>query len=500
MNFKPEIKEISLIENAFSKNVNETVQCDIIVPDVLEDVGKILCVDAQSIIESKELSGGRLTVSGTVSADILYTPQSGGIEAIHTQMTFSHSEKVEDDSLNICAVCHVSSVEHSLYNSRKMNVRANIGIELSATRDISTEILSSVESDCPVEMQSCEVETVSKHINATDVIPFHETLDIPSGSPAAVNVLKCNVSFTDRDFKLLSNKAVIRGNLLINILYKGEDGELSKAEFTRAITEICDAVGAEENMRENIRVSLSPFKAEPTANAEGAMRAFFTEGKLFVETDCRRNETETVITDMFCTGCDLKLTSSLISADNKEPVTMLAAVRDIIPSAEINAKRIFDSKVSASVVSSEVKNGEITVSGKANAGFLILDNEGAYNYITRTVPFTYSGAYNEGAPSITAKAKGISAQLSGSGDAEIRFTAVLTAKKRAGEKLNYIANAQPENTDGASEKPSLIVYFTKPGDTLWDIAKRYGATRKNIISANNLGDTLPEGQKIIIPR
>ena len=35
MNFKPEIKEISLIENAFSKNVNETVQCDIIVFDVL---------------------------------------------------------------------------------------------------------------------------------------------------------------------------------------------------------------------------------------------------------------------------------------------------------------------------------------------------------------------------------------------------------------------------------------------------------------------------------
>ena len=500
MNFKPEKKEISLVDNVFSKSVNEVVQGDVIVPDVLEDVGKILTADAEAVIESKEISGGRITVSGTVSADILYAPQSGGIDAIHTKMGFSHTEKAEDDSMNISARCRVNSVDYSLYNSRKMNIRANLGIEISGTRDINTGVVSSAESDCPVEIQSRTIEAVSKHIHASDVIPFRETLDIPSGSPAAASVLKCSAVFSDRDFRLLANKAVIRGNLVISVLYKGEDGELSKAEFTKAITEITDAPGAEEDMKENIFVALSPFTAEPTANADGAMRAFMTEGKLLVETDCEKCETESIITDMFCTGCDLKLTDSPIAGERCEEVTMLAAVRDIVPSEEMKAKRIFDTSVKAAVDSVSVSDGEITISGKANAEMLVLGNDGTYASESRSIPFTYSGAWDKETPEVTAEAKGVSAVLTGIGDAEIRFTAALSAKTRPGKKESCITNAEVSENSTSPERPSLVVYFTKPGDTLWNIAKKYGVTRKNIISANSLGDTLPEGQKIIIPR
>ena len=225
-----------------------------------------------------------------------------------------------------------------------------------------------------------------------------------------------------------------------------------------------------------------------------------TEGKLFVETDGEKCETESIITDMFCTGCDLQLTDAPIAAERCNEVTMLAAVRDIVPSEELKAKRIFDTSVKISAGSVSVSGGEITVSGKANAEMLVLKNDGTYASESRSIPFTYSGAWDKETPSVTAEAKGVSAVLTGIGDAEIHFTAALNAKTRPAGKESCITNAEVAESGAAPERPSLVVYFTKPGDTLWNIAKRYGVTQKNIIGANSLGDTLPEGQRIIIPR
>lgn len=500
MNFKPEIKEIGLIENVFSKSSAEIVQGDIIVPDVMEDIGKILTADAEAVIESKDLSGGRLTVSGTVNADIIYEPQSGGIEAIHSKMTFSHTEKTESDDMDVYAHCRVLSADCNLYNPRKMNIRVNLGIETEGTRDMTERVLSSAESDYPTEVQTKNITAVTKHVHACDVIPFHETFDISSGSPSAVNVLKCTAFLTDRDFRLLANKAVIRGTLVVSVLYKGEDGNVSKVEFTKPLTEITDAPGAEEDMKENIYVTLSPFTAEPTANADGSMRAFFTEGKIFVETDCIKENTETVITDMFSTGCSLNLTLSAIPGMPSVEFEFPAPVRDIIPSDELKAKKIFSASAWANIHETKVSDGEISISGNTNTEILFLNNDGAYSCVTRNIPFSYNGTWEGEVPNVTAKAKGISAHLTGSGDAEIRFTVFINAKPKTSVKTNCITNAEISESENKTERPSLVVYYAKDGDTLWNIAKRYGVTRKNITDANGAENTFAEGQKIIIPR
>ena len=46
------------------------------------------------------------------------------------------------------------------------------------------------------------------------------------------------------------------------------------------------------------------------------------------------------------------------------------------------------------------------------------------------------------------------------------------------------------------------MYIVKKGDTLWEIAKRFGSTIDDIVKINNIEDenVIMPGQKIFIPR
>ena len=48
----------------------------------------------------------------------------------------------------------------------------------------------------------------------------------------------------------------------------------------------------------------------------------------------------------------------------------------------------------------------------------------------------------------------------------------------------------------------MVIYFVKPGDTLWRIAKKYKSTIKDIVRVNNIEnpDSLEVGTQLFIPK
>ena len=60
-----------------------------------------------------------------------------------------------------------------------------------------------------------------------------------------------------------------------------------------------------------------------------------------------------------------------------------------------------------------------------------------------------------------------------------------------------------EEVEGEDENPySMVIYFVKPGDTLWKIAKKYRSTVSDIARVNNIEnpDKLSVGMQLFIPK
>lgn len=68
-------------------------------------------------------------------------------------------------------------------------------------------------------------------------------------------------------------------------------------------------------------------------------------------------------------------------------------------------------------------------------------------------------------------------------------------------ELNIIENLEEKDLE-EKEEYSIIVYFVKAGDTLWNIAKKYRSTVENIKQINNIEDEdkLEINQQLFIPR
>ena len=68
-------------------------------------------------------------------------------------------------------------------------------------------------------------------------------------------------------------------------------------------------------------------------------------------------------------------------------------------------------------------------------------------------------------------------------------------------QINMINEVSLDETRN-KEIYSMVIYFVKPGDTLWNIAKKLGSTVSDIVRVNNIEDAnkIYPGQQLFVPK
>ena len=89
------------------------------------------------------------------------------------------------------------------------------------------------------------------------------------------------------------------------------------------------------------------------------------------------------------------------------------------------------------------------------------------------------------------------------GGGEARFSLDFHCRVLELQTVAAVTQAQTgeERHHSGSEQPSVVLRLAAPGERLWDIAKSYGTTRKEIRLANGLeSDEAPEHTMLLIPK
>ncbi|MGI5971002.1 MAG: DUF3794 and LysM peptidoglycan-binding domain-containing protein [Oscillospiraceae bacterium] len=473
-----------------------------IVPDNLPDVGHIIDACGAALVRGKEISDGKAQVTGVAAVGIIYAPEGGeGVIGLDVGIPFTCS--FEGNGLNAdCSpviTCYLSSADARLLNPRKILVRAEVTVMMTAWSPQTTELCTGVKD-------GAHAETLMGEYNlclVTDVVEKSFTIaeeqELSSARPAAGQILGGRISLTPGESRAVGNKVVSKGTAYLTILYSAEsDGGLCTASFELPYSQILELSGAKENAECFVYPLLTGWEIGiiDDQNAPGRVLSI----TLYIAMQCIAAESMivNVVSDLYSTENDLTADISEISLNASYDRTQKRqSVREILELPELRS--IVDTHVMFSGARKS-DDGDVLLAD-ANVTIVYYDNEGKLVSSSNRMPVSLrleSGAGLSTVPVTAIEAYAVPV----SGGAEVRFDAEFDISAAGRIKLPVVSGVAPASPGENVRRPAIILRTVSAGESLWDIAKHYGASSSDIIQVNGLDEnaSLTPGRLLLIPR
>lgn len=503
-------EQLRVTETKFRDKTVAYAEGDIIVPDVKPDILKILQVDAVSVITSKEVSGGVIKVSGIVKYNILYIPDHDGesVKGISAEMNFSHA--IDKKNITEDAITDVSTdierIEFSLLNSRKLNIKAAVTIGYTVWETEELSLATGIDfENAEVIYESLKTESLKVMDECSFIV--RDKFEIPRGRASISEILRLDINISDKEIKAITGKAVIRGNVSVCALYIDTNGEINCIDGEIPFTEVAEIFELEEDAECSVKYRLGDFSYECGMDGDGEPRTVdFDISVNALISSSEKKEIE-IMKDCFCPGChtdmvydSAEIESVLLSDSNQYTVKELISPDKKIP----QIASVYNVVTKPIITKAQAVNGRISVEGKLETYILyITDNSQIPVYsFKKDIPVEFSIENEEATEdlncTVDATVLRTTYNLNMANEVELRCNISLETRLTRRKMVEVISDC----TLCEGEKNSgIVVYFVQPGDTLWEIAKRYLVSVNDIVKLNDLQDKnkLTVGERLIIP-
>lgn len=139
--------QLSGYEAVLDTTVFHEETLEMIVPDACPDILRICDTEGKVFLKSKEAQEGRVEVSGTVRAAILYLPDGEeGMRRVEATLSFTSTadSAAVGPQCSVVAVPWVEMAETRSLNPRKVLVRVNLAVHVQAYAAMTENICAGV--------------------------------------------------------------------------------------------------------------------------------------------------------------------------------------------------------------------------------------------------------------------------------------------------------------------------------------------------------------------
>lgn len=231
------------------KRVQITVES--VVPDVNEDIGRIVTVKSTVLLKHKEKSETGITVGGLLSLVLLYIgEESNRISCVKMQKEFELTYEIDGIDLESLAQIRLrpGSAEARILNPRKVSVTVEVIGELNCFRQETLVVETSLPNEAKDTLYVKPEQTESTVINAVCEKNFalNEQYRFPDTQPQAKELLAEDIRMSVENVEQVGSRVVLKGKVWAEIWYLSDESDQAiKAEFSSPFSQIVDT-GAEE--------------------------------------------------------------------------------------------------------------------------------------------------------------------------------------------------------------------------------------------------------------
>lgn len=502
-------QNINVGKAVFEDVIKSGAEGSIIVPDVKPDILKVLQVDAETFLTEKTVDDGKIILKGDVCINVLYIPEADNEQIQCINGVFEFCETVKnvnfEHGMSITAFCDAEKVGYKLINSRKIGFEAQIVIDVCVTHNEEIPCVCEIEYECAevIKDSFCVKEATSIKEFAFKI---DEILDLPCDD--AKEILKSTVKISEKDYKTITGKVVVKGKAGLAVLYKTEGGRCEHIDIEIPFTEVFDAEYVEEDCQCEIIYEIKKTEIKiVNDNAENKKRiSAYIE---VVAAVCKENTNYVeYIKDCYFTDSICDISFGEIECEEVLEKPMLSVMLRQIVEKKENAPdiaRIYTSVAKPVITATDVQNGRIAVSGMVTSYILYTsdDYQNPVASICEEIPFSYmidcAKAGHNTDVFLKVECEHVSCTLNSANAVELRCGLCIKGKVIKKSKLQIMSDIFVEKTE--DKDTAMTVYFVKNGDTVWDIGKKYHVKCEDICQCNqkNKEDSLVVGEKIIIP-
>ncbi len=505
---------LHLNEAVCTKYDRAMIEGDLIVPDVKPDIAKILLLDGDVFITDKSISGSCAAVSGELKINILYLAdgERRRVNSMSASLPFRHTVDALCGAENptVSAEAETESMSFSLINSRKINVRAAAGINLKLTAPQSVELAAELGGVEPIEILKKNVRILNSACDGERTITVTDQIELPAGKPPIGEVLKASASVIPRGIHMLENQAAVSGDVKTVVLYVAADEEESLQFFETAIPfeEIVPLAGANDSIDGEADYRGGDVYFSVMEDSDGDRRIIGLE--VSVGVSIRGSETLSVnaVCDAYALRGEAVCTRKAFRAEHIiDKITEHLTQKDDaeLPEYLPEISQVFDCVANPHVESVKIEDGKIIVGGTVLINLLYMsdDENMPVADFAHTSSFTQifdTPSMEQGAVcDARVETEHINYKLTGAHGVELRYVIGITVKLITESGLSAVDEIEWDENAEMPEMPSMVIYFVRGGDTLWDIAKRYRTTVENILAHNNVDeDNLQIGQRLFV--
>ena len=248
-------------EAALETTVCQEETLESIVPDACPDVLRICETEGIVCLRDKVVQEGRLTLSGSVRASLLYLPDGGeGLRRMEVELPFTCP--VEHPGLTpewkVVAVPRVQGADARLLNPRKVLVRVSLAVWLQACAPVEEELCGGIQAPEEAGIQQLVEPWEACSIVCLGEKPFtfSDEIALSGSKPEAEELLKSRVTLRCSESKVIGNKLIFKGESQLQFLYRSTAGALCTAEYELPFSQIMEVSGAGEESVCQVQVVL----------------------------------------------------------------------------------------------------------------------------------------------------------------------------------------------------------------------------------------------------
>lgn len=473
-----------------------------IVPDACPDILRIIDVCGQANLIGKQAQEGAAQVNGTVTASILYQPEEGGgLRRMEISLPFTCRADTPGLTAEgkVLACVQLRSAEARALNPRKVLLRADVAVEITACQPKELSLCS-----CVTEGQNegiCQRQYRGEHYYISDVQEKPFTLDeqirLKQNQNGGAKLMACQVKPLCTESKIIGNKLIFKGSAEVALLLQESGGALISERESLPFSQIMEVAGSGEDNDCDVTVEVTQLTYEEI----GEELELSLEMLAQAQVRCRR--TVVLLQDLYSTACQTECKMEVRDLCRAgERTNIPQSVRELIETPD-GVRSVVDSRLCLSDVRQSREGQDLVLSVDAKLAILYESEDQSIQCVRRSLPVSCRMECGE---DVGCRCRCVCPSevyaAPAAGGVEVRFNLefrCVTWKRCRVPAVCAVDMGAPRER-GSEGGPSVVLRLAAPGEELWDIAKAYGTTTEEIAQANELeGDVLPEGTMLLIP-